>query len=140
MIAEIMSELKNLKEQNGEFRQETREGIKSIMDKLTKRNEERDEICSSLGMKLTNAENTTQEKFQSLSQQVKILEQKGEMRSKRKNKNYIIIKKGTNYTTDKTNMETRVKETIDKLATGISPVSMTHRPRQPEERPSQNHL
>ena len=62
----------------------------------------------------------TQKKFQALSQQVKILEQKEEMRSKREKKNNIIMKsKGTNYTIDKTNMETRVKETIDKLATGI---------------------
>ena len=77
-------------------------------------------------MKITKAENKTQEKFQALLQQVKILQQKEEMRSKRKKKNNIIINsKGTNYTTDKTNMETRVKEIIDKLATGISPVSMT---------------
>ena len=39
MFAKIMSELKNLKQQNNEFRQETREEIKSITDKLTKRNE-----------------------------------------------------------------------------------------------------
>ena len=39
MFTEIMSELKNIKKQNDEFRQETREEIKSIKDELTKRNE-----------------------------------------------------------------------------------------------------
>jgi len=74
-------------------------------------------------MKITNVENKTLKEVQKLSQQVKILEQKEEMRSKREKKK-IMKSKGTNYTNYKTNMETRVKETIDKLATGISPVSM----------------
>ena len=51
MFTKIMSELKNIKKQNDEFRQETREEIKSIKDELTKRNEKWDEICSSLEMK-----------------------------------------------------------------------------------------
>ena len=60
MFTEIMSELKNIKKQNDEFIQETREEIKSIKDELTKRNEKWDEICSSLEMKITNAENKIQ--------------------------------------------------------------------------------
>jgi hypothetical protein len=89
MFSEILAELRNLKKQSDEFRQETRDKILSIKEQLKKRDEKWEAQSEALETKLADA---TQEKLNMISRKIKTLEKQEEQRAKKEKRNNIVIK------------------------------------------------
>ena len=128
MFSEILTELKTMKKQNEEFREETREEIKSIKEELRKRDDKWEEMQEGLEVKIANADNMTQQKIMSLAEKIKALEEQEEQRTKRERKNNIIIKsKAVVFEKDaKVEMETKVREILNKIDTEVVAVNMMY--------------
>jgi hypothetical protein len=128
MFSENLAELRNLKKQSDEFRQETRDEILSIKEQLKKRDEKWEARSEALETKLANADSATQDKLNMLSIKIKTLEEQEEQRAKKGKRNNIVIK-GEEMVLENDNrseIETKAKEVVGKINAEVEAANVVY--------------
>lgn len=128
MFAEILTELRNLKTQSDEFRRETKQEIMSIKEDIKKTDEKWKEVNEAVESRITNIENTTEEKLNLISERIKTLETWEEQMAKRMRKNNIVIK-GKEVTMENDNkreVDAKAKEILWKINANVEIENITY--------------
>ena len=122
ILTQILQELKDLKKENLEFKNETRQEIMDMKEELRKRDENWEKKHENLDNKLNGAYAQLQQKLQQMEQKIKYIETAEEYRKRREKKNNIIIKRKDmiptdNDVEDRKAIDTKVKNILSKLVT-----------------------
>lgn len=92
MFSIILNEIKEIRKQNENLREETRRDIKELKDEIKGFDKKLEEKCRILEDKIANGENTTTETVRRIEDRVKSLEEAEERRQRKDKRNNVVIK------------------------------------------------
>ena len=117
MFAEILKELKDIRKQSEDFRQETRQEITSIREAMQKRDEMWEKMSNNLENKLNEECRRQREEIQEMGKKLQKIEDQEEQRAKRERKNNIVIKSldMTPDNADKDKIKTKSQEILNSI-------------------------
>lgn len=115
MFSNILTELKEMRKQNEEFRNETRRDITTLKEEIQSLDRNLETKCVTLENKIYNADKEAKEKIKHLEDSIQAIQVAEEHRQRRERRNNIIIKsKEINKDTGNA-LENKVKEILKNI-------------------------
>lgn len=92
MFTDILNEIKEIRRQNEDFREETKKNITDLKNEIKNFDKKLEEKCCSLEEKIISGENSTNDSVRRIEERLKTLENAEEKRQRSEKRNNIIIK------------------------------------------------
>lgn len=115
MLSNILTELKELRKQSDEFRNEAKKDIEALTEEIRNIDKKLEDKCATLDNRIKIVNNQTNEKSKQLEEKIKTLEDMEERRQRSEKKNNIIIKSKEFDKVMGSSMDTKVKEILNKI-------------------------
>lgn len=115
MLSNILTELKELRKQGDEFRNETKRDIEILTEEIRNIDKKLEDKCAILDNRIKIVNDQTNEKSKQLEEKIKTLLDAEERRQRREKRSNIIIKSKEFDKDMGSSMDTKVKEILKKI-------------------------
>ncbi|PSN53390.1 hypothetical protein C0J52_03818 [Blattella germanica] len=115
MLTSILTEIKDLRKDNEEFRNETKKDIADLKEEIKGFDNKIEEKCNNLENKMSTLDKTIGEKVNEMEKKIRFLEETEERRQKRERRNKIIIKRQNLISDKDEDLNAKVSEILTKI-------------------------